>query len=166
MQASGVRTMASCNFNAPKARLDFKHCERAEGAKPRVERSETLGLYTKTPGSEGAGEIVQATLLQTISPTTIPAWTRARRHIYLSCFRANRILNSVVNTARVGELQAPVTFPSIELISSTFGLLLRVSLAAWGFTLNLPLVRQSLDCLLGIAPRDAGLGVLSGRHTS
>ena len=25
------------------------------------------------------------------------------------------------------------------------------------------LVRQSLDCLLGIAPRDAGLGVLSGR---
>ena len=26
-----------------------------------------------------------------------------------------------------------------------------------------PLVRQSLDCLLGIAPRDAGLGVLSGR---
>ena len=26
------------------------------------------------------------------------------------------------------------------------------------------LVRQSLDCLLGIAPRDAGLGVLSGRR--
>src|SRR6516165_9425135 len=26
------------------------------------------------------------------------------------------------------------------------------------------LVRQSLDCLLGIAPRDAGLGVLSGRN--
>ena len=26
-----------------------------------------------------------------------------------------------------------------------------------------PLVRQSLDCLLGIAPRDAGLGVLSGQ---
>ena len=26
-----------------------------------------------------------------------------------------------------------------------------------------PLVRQSLDWLLGIAPRDAGLGVLSGR---
>ena len=28
------------------------------------------------------------------------------------------------------------------------------------------LVRQSLDCLLGIAPRDAGLGVLSGRSLS
>jgi hypothetical protein len=27
-------------------------------------------------------------------------------------------------------------------------------------------VRQSLDCLLGIAPRDAGLGVLSGRVAS
>src|SRR5262245_15103180 len=28
---------------------------------------------------------------------------------------------------------------------------------------SVALVRQSLDCLLGIAPRDAGLGVLSGR---
>jgi len=28
------------------------------------------------------------------------------------------------------------------------------------------LVRQSLDCLLGIAPRDAGLGLLSGRGLS
>jgi len=28
---------------------------------------------------------------------------------------------------------------------------------------SVALVRQSLDCLLGIAPRDAGLGLLSGR---
>jgi hypothetical protein len=146
MQASGATTMASGNFNAPKSRLHFEHCERAEGAKELSRGWSAAKPWVCTPrhpALKKLKEIVQATLLQTISPTTIPAWTRARRHIYLSCFRANRILNSVVNTARVGELPAPVTFLSIELISSTFGLLLKVSLAAWGFTLNLPPFRAT-----------------------
>src|SRR6516165_804408 len=110
MQASGVRTMASGNFNAPKARLDIKHFERAEGAQELSPGWSVAKPWVSTPRHPALKElknVLQATLLQTISPTTIPAWTRARRHIYLCCFRADRILNSVVNRPALRVYLAP-----------------------------------------------------------
>ena len=86
--------MAPGNFNAPRRdwTLNISNAPKARKNSAQGGGSETLGLYTKTPGSEGAEEIVQATVapnyftddnpgLDTSSPAYLPQLLQSKPHI-------------------------------------------------------------------------------------